>query len=51
VPDRYSLPVARRAEREDIAWLDRYHETVRERLSPLLQGDALEWLKRRTAPI
>ncbi|AZL74787.1 aminopeptidase P family protein [Pseudomonas oryziphila] len=36
---------------EDIAWLDRYHETVRERLSPLLQGDALEWLKRRTAPI
>lgn len=36
---------------EDIAWLDRYHQTVRERLSPLLQGDALAWLERRTAPI
>lgn len=40
-----------RLSNEDIAWLDRYHETVRERLSPLLQGDALAWLERRTAAI
>jgi Xaa-Pro aminopeptidase len=36
---------------DDIAWLNRYHQTVRERLSPLLGGDALAWLERRTAPI
>ncbi|MCO7520357.1 MULTISPECIES: aminopeptidase P family protein [unclassified Pseudomonas] len=36
---------------EDIAWLNRYHQTVRERLAPLLSGDALAWLERRTAPI
>lgn len=36
---------------EDIAWLNRYHQTVRKRLSPLLTGEALMWLKRRTEPI
>ncbi|QVM89686.1 aminopeptidase P family protein [Pseudomonas entomophila] len=36
---------------DDIAWLNAYHQTVRERISPLLQGDALDWLKRRTAPL
>jgi Xaa-Pro aminopeptidase len=36
---------------EDIAWLNRYHQTVRERLAPLLAGDALAWLEQRTAPI
>ncbi|HEK1688341.1 TPA: aminopeptidase P family protein [Pseudomonas putida] len=32
-------------------WLNRYHETVHERLAPLLQGDALDWLKLRTQPV
>jgi len=32
-------------------WLDRYHATVRERLLPLLQGDARAWLLERTQPL
>ncbi len=36
---------------EEIRWLNAYHATVRERLSPLLQGEALAWLEARTAPI
>jgi Xaa-Pro aminopeptidase len=33
---------------DEVAWLNAYHATVRERLSPLLQGDALNWLLQRT---
>jgi len=36
---------------DEIDWLNAYHATVRERLSPLVSGDALAWLTRRTAPI
>ena len=36
---------------DEIAWLDAYHVTVRERLAPLVSGDALAWLMRRTAPL
>lgn len=36
---------------DDIAWLNRYHATVRERLAPLLRDDALTWLEARTAPL
>ncbi len=36
---------------DEIEWLNRYHQTVRERLSPLVEGDALDWLIRRTAGI
>ena len=36
---------------DEIAWLDRYHATVRERLAPLLEGAALAWLIERTQPI
>ena len=36
---------------EEIAWLNRYHATVRERLTPKVSGDALAWLTERTAPI
>ncbi|OCT32745.1 aminopeptidase P family protein [Pseudomonas putida] len=32
-------------------WLNRYHQTVCERLAPLLQGDALAWLRLRTQPV
>ncbi|CAG8870804.1 hypothetical protein PS627_04166 [Pseudomonas fluorescens] len=34
--------------REEVSWLDTYHEEVRRRLAPLLQGDALDWLMVRT---
>jgi Xaa-Pro aminopeptidase len=36
---------------DEIDWLDRYHATVRERLSPLVEGDALAWLRTRTEPV
>ena len=34
----------------EIDWLNAYHATVRERLSPLVSGAALAWLTERTAP-
>ncbi|MBV8665129.1 MAG: aminopeptidase P family protein [Burkholderiaceae bacterium] len=36
---------------DEIAWLNRYHAVVRERLSPLLEGSAKDWLEIRTAAI
>lgn len=36
---------------DEIAWLNAYHATVRERLAPLLDSDALAWLERRCLPI
>jgi Xaa-Pro aminopeptidase len=36
---------------DDVAWLNAYHATVRERLAPRVQGEALAWLIQRTAPI
>jgi Xaa-Pro aminopeptidase len=36
---------------DEVAWLNAYHATVRERLAPLVDGDALAWLTRRTASI
>lgn len=36
---------------DEIDWLNRYHALVRERLSPLVSGDALAWLTERTQPI
>jgi len=42
------LALLRADERE---WLDRYHATVRERLLPLVSGDARAWLIERTQPI
>ncbi|MBX3622794.1 MAG: aminopeptidase P family protein [Rhizobacter sp.] len=36
---------------DEIDWLNRYHDTVRERLAPLVEGDALAWLHERTRPI
>ena len=37
--------------REEFEWLNSYHEQVRERLSPLLEGGALTWLQARTAAL
>jgi len=36
---------------EERAWLNDYHAEVRQRLSPLLQGEALLWLEVRTAAV
>lgn len=36
---------------DDKAWLNRYHATVAERLSPLLSESALTWLKKATTPL
>ncbi len=36
---------------DEKAWLNDYHATVRARLAPLLQGEALAWLQRRTAAV
>ncbi|MFT5289787.1 MAG: Xaa-Pro aminopeptidase [Planctomycetota bacterium] len=36
---------------DEIDWLNDYHTTVRERLSPLVSGPALAWLEERTQPI
>ncbi len=36
---------------EEKQWFNDYHAQVRERLSPLLEGAALEWLNSRTAAI
>jgi Xaa-Pro aminopeptidase len=36
---------------DEIDWLNAYHATVRERLAPRLDGDALAWLTARTEPI
>ena len=36
---------------DEIDWLNSYHATVRERLSPLVSGAALAWLVQRTEPL
>ena len=36
---------------EERQWFNDYHAQVRQRLSPLLSGAALEWLQLRTAAI
>lgn len=36
---------------DELAWLNAYHATVRERVAPLVQGDALAWLEARTQPL
>jgi len=36
---------------DELAWINAYHATVRERVAPLVQGDALAWLEARTQPL
>ncbi|WP_207221274.1 aminopeptidase P family protein [Pseudoduganella lutea] len=36
---------------DEIAWLNDYHATVRERLAPWVDGAALAWLNERTQPL
>jgi len=35
----------------ELQWLNEYHRTCREKVAPLLQGKAKEWLMRETEPI
>lgn len=35
----------------EVDWLDAYHAQVAERLAPLLEGAALDWLRERTRPV
>ncbi|MFJ4256600.1 aminopeptidase P family protein [Pseudomonas monteilii] len=43
--------LAEQLSKEEVEWLNHYHATVRERLAPLLKGDAMAWLETRTAPL
>ena len=44
--------IARELLRDDeVAWLNGYHATVRQRLAPRVSGAALAWLVQRTEPI
>jgi len=36
---------------DEVDWLNAYHATVRERLAPRVQGEALDWLITRTQPL
>lgn len=36
---------------DEKAWLNQYHQTVRERLAPHLEGDVLNWLNKNTQAI
>ena len=36
---------------DEVAWLNDYHATVRERLAPHVDGAALDWLVTRTQPL
>ncbi|ENV15421.1 aminopeptidase P family protein [Acinetobacter guillouiae] len=36
---------------DEKAWLNQYHQTVRERLAPHLEGDVLKWLNENTQAI
>ena len=36
---------------DEVAWLNTYHATVRERLAPRISGAALAWLNERTAAL
>ncbi|MGB7191910.1 MAG: aminopeptidase P family protein [Collimonas pratensis] len=36
---------------DEIDWLNAYHAQVRERLTPHVRGDALQWLEERTQPL
>lgn len=36
---------------DEIDWLNAYHKTVRDRLTPLLTPEEAEWLNKKTAPL
>lgn len=36
---------------EEIEWLDTYHRDVFEKISPYLEGEDLEWLRKATRPV
>ena len=36
---------------DEVEWLNDYHRTVRQKLSPLVSGPAAAWLEERTEPV
>ena len=36
---------------DEVEWLNDYHRTVRQKLSPLVSGAAAAWLEERTEPV
>jgi hypothetical protein len=51
IPIQTKLIVPELMAASDIAWLDAYHATVWERVSPRCEGAALEWLRKSTLPL
>jgi Xaa-Pro aminopeptidase len=51
VPFDRALVVPSLLDADERAWLDAYHARVAAELSPLLTGDALDWLRAATAPL
>jgi len=37
--------------KDEIGWLNEYHRRVYRTLSPLLSGETLEWLRKKTLPL
>ncbi|MEZ9611329.1 M24 family metallopeptidase C-terminal domain-containing protein, partial [Vibrio sp. 10N.286.45.C10] len=37
--------------RPELAWLNDYHQKVWNDVSPLVEGDTLEWLRQSTTPL
>lgn len=35
----------------EVEWVDKYHRTVWDAISPRVTGDALEWLRTNTQPL
>lgn len=50
-PINTSMIVASLLSLNEVAWLNDYHATVRERLGPHLVGEDLEWLQKATQPV
>lgn len=38
-------------DKEEIEWINSFHEEVWQKVSPLLEGEAKEWLRRETSPL
>lgn len=50
VPIQINLVDLALLSQEEIEWVNNYHQEVWEKVSPLVEGNALEWLKQNTRP-
>ena len=51
IPLERSLILVELLQEEEILWINSYHQTIREVLSPSLTGEDLAWLQEATMPI